>query len=105
METLNLSHNIYLPHWPLLASCHLRLAHTLVLLFSSNGDQTQLSRALENCQDGINISKKCAHDDPCLMEELLFHSGKALKDCTLHVLYTCMYVGVLALYCVMSSLL
>ena len=70
--------NIYQPHRVLMASCKLRLAHTLTLMASSTtandrGDLT--TSAVVACEDGLQLLKDSAHAIPPLEAELKFQYG------------------------------
>ena len=74
--------NIYQPHRVLMASCKLRLAHTLTLMASSataNDDRGDLvTSAMTACEDGLQLLKESAYNNPPLEAELKFQYGKSV---------------------------
>ena len=73
--------NIYQPHRVLMASCKLRLAHTLTLMASSataNDRGNLITSAMAACEDGLQLLKDSAYTNPPLEAELKFHRGKNL---------------------------
>ena len=75
--------NIYQPHRVLMASCKLRLAHTLTLMASSkvaNNDRGDLiTSAIAACEDGLQLLKDSAYTNPPLEAELRFQYGKIIS--------------------------
>ena len=77
--------NIYMyqPHRVLMASCKLRLAHTLTLMASSkiaNNDRGDLiTSAMAACEDGLQLLKDSAYTNPPLEAELKFQYGKIIS--------------------------
>lgn len=73
--------NIYKPQWTLLASCKLRLAHTLSLLLAQTPDPSQRVEyrclAQRACEEGMEAARSSAFVDPCLVAELKFHYGES----------------------------
>ena len=74
--------NIYQPHRVLMASCKLRLAHTLTLMASTktaNNDRGDLiTSAMAACEDGLQLLKDSAYTKPPLEAELKFQYGKII---------------------------
>ena len=79
--------NMYQPHRVLLASCKLRLAHTLTMIASSLSCEGQgsssatndrgnlISSAVLACEEGLQLLKETAYGNPPLQAELKFHHG------------------------------
>ena len=71
--------NIYLPHRVLMASCKLRLAHTLTLMASSvtanNNRGDLITSAMAACDDGLQLLKDSTYTNPPLEAELKFQYG------------------------------
>lgn len=80
--------NIYQPRYLLLASCLLRLGHTLVLMASQEEEEEEeeendagsrcglLRRGQECFKEGIEVVQESNQFYPCLSAELLFANGK-----------------------------
>ena len=70
--------NMYQPHRVLMASCKLRLAHTLTLMASSvttNNRDDLITLAMAANEDGLQLLKDSAHTIPPLEAELKFQYG------------------------------
>ena len=72
--------NVYQPHRVLLASCKLRLTHTLTLMASSTSANERgdlVTSAMAVCEEGLQLMKDSAHINPPLEAELKFHYGNS----------------------------
>ena len=70
--------NMYQPHRVLMASCKLRLAHTLTLSMTANDRGDLITSAMAVCEDGLQLLKdsRSAYTNPPLEAELKFQYGK-----------------------------